>query len=359
MIGHSPRTVAAAMDEDDLAYHAFLKAARRYWAGPILRSVARTAALLRADELSEALREDPSYTGLAWLESSLQRQKYAGPHGLLAIARRDSESLNDALDAAQEAKPGRLRLAADQALPDYYTEADFHRVPDGIYSRPTDGFVYEHAAGSTAMMGNEKRDLHAELADRIASACKAPGNEPTVLDVGCGFGKLEGFLGQVLAAHVRVIGCDLSAPALRLAHLRALERGQVATWVQSAAEDMSWCPNASIDVVTSVQLLHELPRGPRLQALAEANRVLRPGGQLMMIDFYPVDVSEFEMFLFRGHTVRNNEPYLQDLLESPLAADLVSSGFADPSIVSMGGQPPSGAAQTWRLPWALVTASKP
>jgi ubiquinone/menaquinone biosynthesis C-methylase UbiE len=230
-------------------------------------------------------------------------------------------------------------------------------MPGGLHSRATDGFVYERAAGSTAMMGNEQRDLQGVLADRVGAFVSARAQPATVLNLGCGFGKLERFLFETVPPHTVLIGCDLSAAVLRVAHLRALERGQDVTWVQTPAESVDYCENDSVDVVTSVQLLHELPSPARKAVLNEAHRILAPGGKIMMIDFHPDEPSALELFLYHGHTARNGEPYLSDVLLSPLATDLESIGFGDVRVSPIGA-PRADAPAGWRLPWALIEATK-
>lgn len=352
--------LAEVMSPDEHAHHAYLRALRRYWAGPLYRRVRERAAHAGSEDLLANLRDEPCYAGFAWLETSLQRRKYNGPRGLLEIARRGSATLTEALDEAAGNHHERLHLTDSLTAPRYYTAADFHGVRGGIYSRPTDGLVYEYAAGGTAMMANESREMHAVLADHIAQACAPCSHPPTVLDLGCGFGKLQGYLADVLPESTTLIGCDLSGPALRLAHLRALQRGFAVTWVQSACENMTWCLSDSIDIVCSIQLLHELPRTVRRGVLAESRRVLKTGGELIMIDFYATRMNEFETLLMRGHTVRNNEPYLHDLLDSPLAEDLVDAGLVDATIEPIqASQGADHSSEQWRLPWALISAHKP
>ena len=62
-------------------------------------------------------------------------------------------------------------------------------------------------------------------------------------------------------------------------------------------------------VVTSVYLLHELPRRVRRLALAEMHRVLRPGGLLVIEDSAQhVESGEFLRFL-EAFSTEMHEPY--------------------------------------------------
>ncbi len=98
-----------------------------------------------------------------------------------------------------------------------------------------------------------------------------------VLDVACGTGELE----RRLRSHwpeLRMTGSDLSLNMLREASLKALDAGLIAA-------DATRLPlvAASFDEVFCVNAFHyfRLP----LEALAEMQRVLRPGGTLVLVDW--------------------------------------------------------------------------
>ena len=91
-----------------------------------------------------------------------------------------------------------------------------------------------------------------------------------VLDVGCGEGTLARYLSG--EGH-RVTGLDADASVLPGA-------GPGPSFTLGDAEDLPF-PDESFDAVTMVAVLHHVD-APR--ALAEARRVLRPGGRLAVID---------------------------------------------------------------------------
>jgi ubiquinone/menaquinone biosynthesis C-methylase UbiE len=94
-----------------------------------------------------------------------------------------------------------------------------------------------------------------------------------VLDVGCG----EGWLVRRLAGHgARVIGIDPLETALELA--RREDAGAPAErYVAAAAERLPFA-DERFDVVVFFNSLHHVPLDALDTALAEAARVLRPGG---------------------------------------------------------------------------------
>lgn len=96
-----------------------------------------------------------------------------------------------------------------------------------------------------------------------------------VLDVGCGEGVL---VRRLAAAGARVVGVDPSPVALERA--RRAESSDTSTrFVEGTAEALPF-PDRSFDVVVFLNSLHHVPLESMDAALAEAARVLRPGGTL-------------------------------------------------------------------------------
>jgi ubiquinone/menaquinone biosynthesis C-methylase UbiE len=148
--------------------------------------------------------------------------------------------------------------------------------------------------------------------------------ELRLLDLGCGTGR---FLAQIKSNWPRlpVIGIDLSP------HYLAEARERLASWsrvalVEGAAEALPF-PEAHFDVVTSVYLLHELPRQVRHAALREMARVLKPGGLLIVADsLQRGDKPEYEAMMDHFPTAFH-EPYYDDYTRDDLAAVLGRAGL--------------------------------
>jgi len=88
-----------------------------------------------------------------------------------------------------------------------------------------------------------------------------------ILDIGCGTGLASG---PLIDNDFRVTGVDPSEPMLAFAK----RHYPTATWVPGTAEKLPF-ENASFDSAISAQVFHRLDRNA---ALAEMQRVLRPGG---------------------------------------------------------------------------------
>ena len=105
----------------------------------------------------------------------------------------------------------------------------------------------------------------------------APG--AAVVDVGCGTGTLA----IALAADgAQVIGVDGDPEVLALAH--AKPGAEAVQWRKGLATALP-LPGAGADRVVMSLLLHHLDGAGKRTALAEAVRVLRPGGRLHVADW--------------------------------------------------------------------------
>jgi ubiquinone/menaquinone biosynthesis C-methylase UbiE len=141
-----------------------------------------------------------------------------------------------------------------------------------------------------------------------------------LLDVGCGTGQSR----QVYEAHSsRYVGLDLSLGALRLARSRFAG----SAWMQADACRLPFAAG-TFDAVAFSSVLHHL--ADRQAALAEAARVLRPGGWAFAFD---PNLLHPAMLLFRhpGSPLYRSQgvsPDERPLLPSALRRDFQRAGFA-------------------------------
>ncbi|WP_326549399.1 class I SAM-dependent methyltransferase [Micromonospora sp. NBC_01813] len=119
--------------------------------------------------------------------------------------------------------------------------------------------------------------VHQQLLDRAEIR---PGQR--VLEIGCGTGNLLRALGR-RQPDVDAIGIDPDQAALRLARRKAARAKLAIRYEVGFAGDLS-LPDASVDRVLSAFMLHHLDADERTRALREIRRVLRPDGQLHIVD---------------------------------------------------------------------------
>jgi ubiquinone/menaquinone biosynthesis C-methylase UbiE/DNA-binding transcriptional ArsR family regulator len=137
--------------------------------------------------------------------------------------------------------------------------------------------------------------LRAELFGRDFVAAALAALLPSdwiVGDLGCGTGALL----PLVAPHVaRVIGVDGSEEMLSAARARAAHFDNVD--LRAGSLESLPLADASLDAATLMLVLHHLP-APAV-ALAEAARVLRPGGRLLIVDMAPHEHEEYRQQM--GH----------------------------------------------------------
>ncbi|MBI3199611.1 MAG: class I SAM-dependent methyltransferase [Rhodospirillales bacterium] len=224
--------------------------------------------------------------------------------------------------AGDELPPG---TQAD-GLPDYYRQ-NFHFQSDGWLSD-----------NSAALYDTQVEVLFTGAADAMRRRALAPitawlqgrnQREVRGLDVGCGTGRLLASLHGAWPG-MKLTGIDLSAPYLEEAR-RLIGRTARVKLEEAAAEALPF-DDASLDLVVSSFLLHELPNQIRMQVLAEVARVLKPGGLVVIVDsLQKGDRPEWDglLDLFPHYF---HEPYYADYVSGSMEAWCSDAGLSPVSM---------------------------
>jgi ubiquinone/menaquinone biosynthesis C-methylase UbiE len=183
------------------------------------------------------------------------------------------------LRACDGAGPGRLELNPGLDIPQY-ARHEIHQQPGGYVGNAFAGHIYHHATNMFYRGGNDQDQRHISY----AAACPVPqdGQVLRILDLGTGIGQLALAMKERFPA-AEVTGLDVAAPMLRYAHMRAIDLDSDVVFTQRLAEDTRY-PANHFDIVISYILFHEVPADTSRAIIAEAHRILRPGGI-----FYPMD----------------------------------------------------------------------
>ena len=220
----------------------------------------------------------------------------------------------DAQALRRRSKLGSLTLAENFAVPRYVSAIDVHLMAgnyDGEYD--TDdvaaGSLYDNglAVFSFGLMGQNLDDIGQSIAGFVRR--KFPKLAPKkILDLGCTIGHNTGSWKDVFPS-AEVHGIDVAAPCLRYAHARAQAQNRAVHFHQMNAEHLDF-PDASFDVVFSSMFLHEIPKKAIPRILAEAHRVLKPGGLMIHMELPPnSQLSPYDAFYLDWDSSYNNEPF--------------------------------------------------
>jgi SAM-dependent methyltransferase len=123
-----------------------------------------------------------------------------------------------------------------------------------------------------------------ERAFRPALVAAVLENRPrVVIDVGCGTGTLAAMLAEA-DLDIEVHGFDGDETVLEQAREKAVPHADRVSFERALAGELP-VKSGSVDVVSVSLLLHHLTSASKLAALAEARRVLRRSGRLVIADW--------------------------------------------------------------------------
>lgn len=108
----------------------------------------------------------------------------------------------------------------------------------------------------------------------------------TALDAGCGPGRLALALKQQTGPTGEVHGIDPSTGMIDVARQRASRKGAAVEFQVDAIEHLPY-PDRTFDSIVTRLVLHHLPEDSKRQGIAELQRVLKPGGTLVIVEFMP------------------------------------------------------------------------
>ncbi len=151
-----------------------------------------------------------------------------------------------------------------------------------------------------------------------------PRAEYTYLDVGGGTGDIAFRIRKATGAGPQITVCDLNGEMLRVGRNRATDRGWLNDfeWVVGNADSLP-VPDESVDVYTIAFCLRNVTKID--DALAEAYRVLKPGGRFFCLEFShvadPLLAKLYDAYSYRvipkvGQIVTKDRDSYQYLVES-------------------------------------------
>lgn len=155
----------------------------------------------------------------------------------------------------------------------------------------------------------------------LDQAALRPGQN--VLDIGCGTGTLAILLKRRYP-RIEMVGLDPDPKALARARRKARRAGVFPRFDQGFADALTH-PAQSFDHVLSSFMFHHLDRPEKERMLREIHRVLKPGGQLHLLDFVAAHGGHggFLSHLFHSHA------HLADNSDDNILVLLNKAGLTD------------------------------
>jgi ubiquinone/menaquinone biosynthesis C-methylase UbiE len=149
-----------------------------------------------------------------------------------------------------------------------------------------------------------------------------------VLDLGCGTGSTTLLLKKAFP-QAEVIGLDLSPYMLLVAEDKA-EQAQLEIRLLQGNAEQSGFAEASFDLVTASLLFHETPPLVACNILQEAFRLLKPGGEVLILDGNQATLRQTDWL-----TQVFEEPYIKDYVSSSTSDWMSTAGFGEVETVEV------------------------
>ncbi len=205
--------------------------------------------------------------------------------------------------------------------PSYYTSVNYHGIENG-YLNPIAAMTYDIITPLATLPSEQW--LRQNLLKKITIKPKK------ILDLGCGSGTNTINL-KVTFPEAEVIGLDLSPYMLAIADKKSRTHQQEIIWKQGLAESTKMS-SYSYDLITISLLFHEVPNAISQAILKESLRLLKPNGQLIILD-----ANQHRLRHLKWLTKLFREPYSFTYAQGNIREWLENIGFQGIKAKPVGG----------------------
>ena len=226
-------------------------------------------------------------------------ERFLSPLIRLAI---DEQALKRLYEGIDWETAGDRYRQPDLVYPEYYSSQNFHGIKGG-YLNPSAAISYDPI--TQYVFVPHETVVRQSLIDAVRVKPRR------IIDLGCGTGSTTLMLKQAFP-EAEVVGLDLSPYMLVVADMKAQKAGLKIQWLHSSAESVA-LPDASFDLVASSLLFHETPPAVSRAILRESFRLLKVGGQVVILD--------------GSQKTLRHTPWLTDMLEDPYMNSYVAGSL--------------------------------
>jgi ubiquinone/menaquinone biosynthesis C-methylase UbiE len=240
-----------------------------------------------------------------------------------------------------------MRAIANPHLtyPAYYTTS-FHAYDEGnlgwlpatevdVAARSVHARIWPAGDERAGIAGDAslRQSYHQVLKETLPAA---PQN---IVDLGAGVGRSTTTLQDTFPT-ATLIGVDLSPYFLTVAQHVEKQTPRINNmpiqkvpiqWIHAAAENTG-LPDNSADLVSVCLVFHELPTTAAQDILAEAYRIVRPGGHFAIMDMNPQSEAYSKMPPYVLTLLKSTEPYLDQYFALDISKAFQAAGFSAPQI---------------------------
>lgn len=151
-------------------------------------------------------------------------------------------------------------------------------------------------------------------------------NEEKLLDVGCGTGSLL-IVAKKLYPQITAVGIDIDEKILKIAKNKTIKENLKIEFIKTSSNKLPF-NDSSFDIVVSSLVFHHLPLDVKKQTIGEVKRILRKGGQFLLVDFGKTNNLWINIFYRLVKFLRIEESTtLKDNVEGKLPILLKQFGF--------------------------------
>jgi SAM-dependent methyltransferase len=279
------------------------------------------------DEVHDAMRANTHFKFYSSVRYNAQEMVW---RSVMPSVERALPRIESTIRALSGSSGGTLSLDPALPIPENVADLPVHLMPGGYApsSSPAAGATYDNglAVFSAGFMGKNLDDIGLSMSNYVKF--RYPDFAPTkILDCGATVGhNAAAWAATFPRAEVHAI--DVSASAVTYGHGRAQSLGLPVHFKQMDATSLKYA-DESFDVVFTSMFLHELAVRDIERFMAEAHRVLRPGGMLINMELPPNgELEPYDQFYLDWDSYYNMEPYYRTYRDQNPAALLAAAGFA-------------------------------